>query len=79
MQTKLTLRLDRALIERAKAHASRSGSSLSRMVAGYFAMLDREDEPEDDLPPTVRALYGALAGTGVEEPDDRRHLEEKHR
>lgn len=78
MQTKLTLRLDRTLIERAKAHAARSGSSLSQMVAGFFAMLEAPEPDEDDLPPTVRALFGALAGSDVGEEDYRRYLAAKH-
>ncbi len=36
MQTKLTLRLDEALIQRAKAEARRTGKSVSQLVAEYF-------------------------------------------
>ena len=39
MQTKLTLRLEEQLIERAKAHAKKRGKSVSQMVADYFALL----------------------------------------
>ena len=37
MQTKLTLRLDDQLINRAKAFASQTGKSVSQLVAVYFA------------------------------------------
>lgn len=59
MQTKLTLRLEEQLIERAKAHAKKRGKSVSQMVADYFALLDREDRPET-LAPLTRSLHGAL-------------------
>ena len=77
MQTKLTLRLEGQLIERAKAHAKKRGKSVSQMVADYFALLDREDRPET-LAPLTRSLRGVLGGTAVDEDTYREHLEEKH-
>ena len=77
MQTKLTLRLEEQLIERAKAHAKKRGKSVSQMVAEYFALLDREDRPET-LAPLTRSLHGALRGTTVDEDTYRRHIEEEY-
>lgn len=80
MATKLTLRLDEALIRRAKAYAKRTGKSVSEMVADYFAAVQK---PAVDRPgPTtlnVRRLKGALRGHPVRVEDYRRHLREKHR
>jgi len=39
MNTKLTLRMDQALIASAKSYAAAHGSSVSQMVANYFAAL----------------------------------------
>lgn len=80
MQTKLTLRLDDALVRSAKAYARRSGKSVSSMVADFFVLLRESPEAEDeaDLTPTVRSLLGALAGASVSEEDYQRHLEQKH-
>lgn len=39
MNTKLTLRMDASLIETAKHYAATHGSSVSQMVANYFAAL----------------------------------------
>jgi hypothetical protein len=39
MQTKLTLRVDDQLIERAKAVAKANGTSVSRMVEAWFARM----------------------------------------
>jgi hypothetical protein len=84
MNTKLTLRLDEDLIQRAKRYSDASGKSLSKLVADYFALIETpRDEDLGALPPKVRALLGALVpapGTSaVDKQDYRRHLEEKHR
>jgi hypothetical protein len=77
MNTKLTLRMDEALIERAKLHSGRSGKSLSRLVSDFFSAIDAPSVPAD-ITPRVRSLMGALQNAPVDEADYRRHLEEKH-
>ena len=80
MNTMLTLRLDDALIENAKRHASRSGRSVSQLVADYFALIEAgEGRIEAPLTPRVRSLLGALAGAKADERDHRRHEEKKHK
>jgi hypothetical protein len=79
MQTKLTLRLERELIERAKKIARRRGKSVSKMVADYFRTLESVEKQNHELGPLTRSLRGILRGSSVDEPDYRRHLEEKHR
>ena len=79
MQTKLTLRLDDALINRAKSYARKSGKSVSQIVAGYFSLLN--DKPEKDtseITPIVRSLKGSLKGVKVGKKDYHKYLEEKH-
>lgn len=77
--TKLTLRLEKELIDRAKSFADRRGKSVSRMVADYFRLLGQGDERgAPELPPITRSLKGALHGKTVDEADYRRYLEEKH-
>ncbi len=58
MQTKLTLRMDRRLIERAKAFAAARRLSLSRMVAAGFELLPHPDEEPPALSPWVLSLSG---------------------
>ena len=61
MQTKLTLRLDDALINRAKSYAKKSGKSVSQIVAGYFSLLEDKPQKEtSELTPLVRSLKGSL-------------------
>ena len=80
MQTKLTIRVDSRLINRAKAHARQTGKSVSQLVADYFAIMDTPISDEvDNLPPITRELYGALANAPIDDADYHAHLEEKYR
>lgn len=80
MQTKLTLRLDRELIRRAKSHSRRSGKSVSALVADFFSLLGTDaPSKETPLPARVRSLIGAFKGSTVTEEDYRKHLMEKYR
>lgn len=80
MNTKLTLRLDERLIRNVKRHAAKSGKSVSKLVADYFALIDtNEDASEIKITPRVRSLIGSLKGAAVTEEDYRRHLEDKHK
>ena len=45
MKSKLTLRLDEDLKERAKRLANRRGTSVSKIVEHYFKLLLKEDSP----------------------------------
>lgn len=79
MQTKLTLRLDDGLIERAKSYARRKNTSVSQIVADYFASLGNTPEKHDlELTPIVRSLKGALRGADTDVEVYRRHLEERY-
>lgn len=79
MHTKLTLRLDAALIRRAKAYAKRTGKSVSAVVADYFAALDAGEGQAPVLGPKVQSLFGVVRERPVDETAYRRHLERKHR
>lgn len=80
MNTKLTLRMDHQLIEKAKRHADRSGKSVSQLVADFFSAIDADkDMPGTEISPRVRSLRGAFKGSTATEEEYRRHLEEKYR
>ncbi len=79
MQTKLTLRLDDELINRAKSYAKKSGKSVSQIVAGYFSLLDADPEREpSEFTPLVKSLKGSLKGASVGKKDYHEYLEEKY-
>ena len=61
MQAKLTLRLDDALIARAKAWSERHGISLSQAVAALFSQLPEPGPATGHLSPWTRQFVG-IAG-----------------
>ncbi len=62
MMTKLTLRLDSELIEKAKKWSKRRNLSLSQVVANYLSYLDQlESHPESkDLSAWAKTLLGSV-------------------
>jgi hypothetical protein len=88
VQTTLTLRLDDAVIRRAKTGARGRGTSLSAAVAAFFAQLPVDtEEPDESVPrpgPRTRRLVGVAGpaprdGSGAEVRRwQRDHLERKH-
>jgi CRISPR/Cas system-associated protein Csm6 len=87
MQTKLTLRLEDALIEKAKAWAKERHISLSQAVAEFFAQLPEKGKKKNlaHLTPWTRRLIGVAAGKGTAPTDEKirrdylDYLEAKHR
>ena len=77
MQAKLTLELEKALVERAKRHAEASGKSVSQLVADYFTQLG-EPLDEEALPPITRSLSGVLKDVDADRADYYKYLEQKH-
>ncbi|WP_457568147.1 DUF6364 family protein [Desulfurobacterium sp.] len=75
MKTKLTLRLDKSVIEMAKEYSSQRGESVSRMVEKFFKAISVEKE---EITPTVRKLKGLLKDLHVEESDYKKFLEKKY-
>lgn len=80
MKNKLTLRLDESLIKEAKKYADEKGTSVSKLVADYFALLQSEKEKskKEKLSPITASLSGILKGSDVSEEDYKSHLEEKY-
>ncbi len=79
MQTKLALRLDDALIKKARRFSKKTGKSVSKIVADYFEKLDTPPPRDmEGITPKIGSLKGILKGTGVSEEDYLRRLEEKH-
>lgn len=80
MKTKLTLRLDKDVIEKAKEYSQKKGESLSRLVENFFKTLveQKETEKSHQLTPTVKKLRGLLRGKKVSEADYKKFLKEKY-
>ncbi len=82
MDAKLTLQLDKAVIERAKAYAAICNTSLSKLIEAYLDELTRRPNSDPDAPlnPLVKSLHG-LASLPVafdEQGAYFGHLLEKH-
>jgi Family of unknown function (DUF6364) len=61
METKLTLKLNKRVINQAKAYAKRHHKSLSGLVENYFKNLtERQKADDEDLSPLVKQLSGVL-------------------
>lgn len=78
MTTKLTLTVEKAIIDRAKSYAKRTGRSLSELIESYLENITQEDH-DTDLSPRLKKLVGS-----VQLPEDfnkeelRSGLERKH-
>jgi len=80
VKTKLTLRLDEDVIERAKAYAAARGTSLSVLAENYFRLVAPDDQASGGdgataearadwrsaLPPHARDLVGSARGPETE-------------
>lgn len=73
---KMTVRVRKDLLEKAKRYAQENDTTLTRLVASYFEQLTLERDPLVDAP-TVRRLVGSLEPT-VTVDDYRQHLAEKY-
>ena len=62
MDTKLTLKLNKNIIEKAKKYAQEHNQSLSMLVENYFRFLAGEEKnSQTELSPTVRELAGIIS------------------
>jgi len=61
MNTKLTLTVEQAVIERAKNYARKRGRSLSDIIENYLKVITKEDaEVEAETTPIVKSLKGSF-------------------
>jgi hypothetical protein len=60
MDTKLTLKLDAGIIEKAKAYARDTNTSLSHLIEMYLERLTSEGEVRRGISPVVKSLSGIL-------------------
>ena len=60
MDSKLTLKLDQSIIERAKAYAKEKNISLSKMIENYLQALTKKQTREIEISPLVESLTGVI-------------------
>lgn len=79
MTTKLTLTVDKDVIDRAKAYAKNSGRSLSELVERYLENITQAGNVSESSP-KVKSLVGAVKLPADFDLEDelRKALEKKH-
>lgn len=60
MTTKLTLTIEKAVIDRAKIYAKETQRSLSEMVEQYLERITNENTARDVISPRLKKLAGSL-------------------
>jgi hypothetical protein len=60
MDTKLTLNLDKNVIEQAKEYAKSHKISLSRLIESYLSSLNAKKDRETEITPLVKSLSGVI-------------------
>jgi len=60
MNTKLTLTIEQAVIERAKSYAKGKGRSLSDIIENYLKAITKEEKIEEELSPLIKSLRGSF-------------------
>ena len=66
MDTKLTLKFNKSIIDKAKEYAKDRNISLSKMVENYFRALTNRQNKEVEITPLVESLMGVIS---LEETD----------
>jgi formiminotetrahydrofolate cyclodeaminase len=79
MTTKLTLTVEKSIIERAKSYARNTGRSLSELIESYLETITK-DNGDQDLSPKLKNIVGAvkLPKNFDEEKELRSYFEKKH-
>lgn len=60
MNTKLTLTIDKSVIEKAKRYAKNSGRSLSDLIQAYLERLVLGEGEAEAVPEAFRDLFGSV-------------------
>ncbi len=60
MDTKLTLNVDKSVIERAKEYAKSRKMSLSKLIESYLTSLTNKRSQEIEITPLVESLSGVI-------------------
>ena len=79
MNTRITLTIEKSVIERAKSFANNTGRSLSEIIENYLVTITKEDTTSN-LSPKLKKIVGAvsLPEDFNEEEELRSALEKKH-
>jgi len=60
MNTKLTLNIDKGVIDQAKSYAKDNNVSLSKLIERYLYSLSTRSEKKSKISPLVKSLTGVI-------------------
>lgn len=72
MHTKVTLSLDKSVIEEAKNYAKDHQVSLSKLIENYLHSLTSKKEPDRKVSPLVESLTGVIPDKQLDDKKDYR-------
>jgi hypothetical protein len=80
METKLTLRLKKRVIDQAKKYANDHETSLSKLIENYLSAITNESRTIEKISPLVQSLSGIVQLSDNEDPKGnyQEHLKEKY-
>lgn len=78
MNTKLTLNLNKEVIEEAKNYAKIHRISLSKMIENYLNSVTRGTKKQSKVSPLVESLTGIIPSSIDERKDYRDYLDKKY-
>jgi hypothetical protein len=80
METKLTLRLKKNVIDQAKRYANEHDTSLSKLIENYLSAITTESTAVVKISPLVQSLSGVMQLTKEEDTKVKyhEHLNEKY-
>jgi hypothetical protein len=61
MDTKLTLKLNKSIIDKAKEYAKGKNISLSKMIENYLQAITNKQSKEIEISPLVESLIGVIS------------------
>ena len=72
MNTKLTLNIDKNIIEEAKSYAVNNSQSLSKLIENYLKSLTKASVKSKKISPLVESLTGVISCVNIDERKDYR-------
>lgn len=79
MDAKLTLKLDKEIIKRAKQYAQDKNTSLSKLIENILSKVTDKTSFQTETTPLVDGLSGILSLDKMNKEDYRDYLEEKYK
>jgi hypothetical protein len=70
MNTKLTLNLNKGVIEQAKSYAKENSVSLSKLIESYLDSLTTRSEKKSKISPLVKSLTGVIPSSDYDDKED---------